>query len=223
MNPTLPHHVVDDAMRDDAEAARAEYLAEFRSDIASFLDGDLLADCTRPKPLELPPCRGLRYVAFVDPAGGGQDEFTMAIGHLERDAAVIDLLRGRHGSPAEVVAEYAGILKSYGIGIVRGDRYAGRWPRDEFEKHRVRYDVSEMDRSALYLEMLAALNSGRVELPPCEKLQRQLVGLERRTSRGGRDSIDHAPGARDDRANAVAGLVAHIMTKRSFYDLTGAL
>jgi hypothetical protein len=33
----------------------------------------------------------------------------------------------------------------------------------------------------------------------------QLHGLERRTARGGRDSIDHAPGAHDDVANAVAG------------------
>jgi hypothetical protein len=33
----------------------------------------------------------------------------------------------------------------------------------------------------------------------------QLCGLERRTARGGRDSIDHAPGSHDDVANAVAG------------------
>ena len=33
----------------------------------------------------------------------------------------------------------------------------------------------------------------------------QLTSLERRTARGGRDSIDHAPGAHDDVANAVAG------------------
>jgi hypothetical protein len=33
----------------------------------------------------------------------------------------------------------------------------------------------------------------------------QLTSLERRTSRAGKDSIDHAPGAHDDVANAVAG------------------
>jgi hypothetical protein len=43
----------------------------------------------------------------------------------------------------------------------------------------------------------------------------QLVGLERRTARGGRDSIDHAPGAHDDLANAVAGLAA--TAKRGSY------
>ena len=32
------------------------------------------------------------------------------------------------------------------------------------------------------------------------------MALERRTSRGGRDSIDHPPSGHDDIANAIAGL-----------------
>jgi hypothetical protein len=32
----------------------------------------------------------------------------------------------------------------------------------------------------------------------------QLVGLERRTTRAGKDSIDHAPGAHDDLVNSLA-------------------
>ena len=48
------------------------------------------------------------------------------------------------------------------------------------------------------------------------RLLTQLVGLERRTARGGRDSIDHTPGAHDDLANAVAGLAA--VAKRGSYD-----
>lgn len=215
MNPTLPRHVVDDAMRDDPEAARAEYLAEFRSDIAGFVDPDLIAECTRPKPRELPRVHGVSYVAFVDPAGGGADEFTIAIGHRDGDAAVVDLVQGRRGSPAGIVAEYAQVLDRYGIASVTGDRYAGRWPRDEFAKHGVRYGVSELDRSGLYIETLAAMNSGRVELPPCDVLTRQFIGLERRTSRSGRDQIDHAPGANDDRANAVAGVVAALTRQKA--------
>ncbi len=213
MNPTLPQSVVDHAMRDDPEAARAEYLAEFRSDIASFVDADLIAECTRPKPRELPPVQGVQYLAFVDPAGGGADEFTLSIAHKQGDAAVIDLVQGRKGSPAQIVAEYADVLRRYRITNVTGDRYGGRWPSDEFGTHGIRYTPSSLDRSALYIEMLAALNSGRVELPPCEVVQRQLIGLERRTSRSGRDQIDHAPGGHDDRANACAGAVALITGK----------
>ena len=52
------------------------------------------------------------------------------------------------------------------------------------------------------------LNSNRIELLDHPRLVAQLCGLERRTARGGRDSIDHAPGAHDDLANAVAGAAA---------------
>ncbi len=51
------------------------------------------------------------------------------------------------------------------------------------------------------------VNSGQVELLDHKVLRAQLEGLERRTARGGRDSIDHPPGGRDDVANAVAGAV----------------
>src|SRR5262245_12857635 len=60
--------------------------------------------------------------------------------------------------------------------------------------------------SHLYRDLLPALNSDRIQLPRSDRLISQLVGLERRTTRGGRDSIDHAPGAHDDIANAVAGV-----------------
>ena len=42
-------------------------------------------------------------------------------------------------------------------------------------------------------------------LPKSDRLVNQLCGLERRTARSGKDSIDHAPGGHDDLANSVAG------------------
>jgi hypothetical protein len=58
------------------------------------------------------------------------------------------------------------------------------------------------------------LNSGRAELLDEPRLASQLCGLERRTARGGRDSIDHAPGAHDDLANSVAGAVVSVTNKK---------
>jgi hypothetical protein len=49
------------------------------------------------------------------------------------------------------------------------------------------------------------LNSKRVELLDHPRLLAQLGTLERRTARGGKDSIDHQPGAHDDLANAACG------------------
>lgn len=171
----------------------------------------------RSSPLELPYDRAHRYCAFVDPAGGGADEFCLAIGHKEGDDTVIDVLRARRGVPAELTAGYAELLKSYRIRKATGDKYAGSWPADEFKKHDIDYNPSEKPKSGLYLDLLPALNSGRVELPPDDRLVNQLIGLERRTARGGRDSIDHAPGGHDDRANVIAGLVS--TRAASTYDL----
>lgn len=66
-------------------------------------------------------------------------------------------------------------------------------------------------RSELYAALLPVLTSGRVELLDHRGLATQLVSLERRTARGGRDTIDHAPGGHDDVANAVAGAVVAVI------------
>jgi hypothetical protein len=90
---------------------------------------------------------------------------------------------------------------------VTGDRYAGEWPREAFRAHGISYEPAPKPKSDLYRDLLPALNSRSVDLLDDPKLMAQLVGLERRTARGGRDSIDHAPGAHDDVANAVAGVI----------------
>jgi hypothetical protein len=97
------------------------------------------------------------------------------------------------------------LLKSYRVKRITGDRYAGEWPREAFRKAGITYEVSEKPKSALYGEALPLLNSGRVDLLDHPRLVAQLCGLERRTARGGRDSIDHAPGGHDDVANVAAG------------------
>ena len=69
----------------------------------------------------------------------------------------------------------------------------------------ITYEVSKRPRSDLYRDCLPAVNSGRVALLDDRRLLAQFVGLERRTARGGRDSIDHAPGAHDDVGTAACG------------------
>jgi hypothetical protein len=69
----------------------------------------------------------------------------------------------------------------------------------------VNYEPSEKPKSERYRDLLPLINSGAVDLLEHDRLVTQLTSLERRTARGGRDSIDHAPGAHDDVANAVAG------------------
>jgi hypothetical protein len=71
--------------------------------------------------------------------------------------------------------------------------------------HGIEYAPSEKSKSEIYRDLLPFLNSRKTELLDLPRLATQLIGLERRTARGGRDSIDHAPGTHDDIANCVAG------------------
>jgi hypothetical protein len=98
-------------------------------------------------------------------------------------------------------------LKAYRITLVYGDRYAGEWPREQFKRHGINYDHAGKSKSDLYLDLLPLINSGGVDLLDNDRLLHQLVSLERRAARGGRDSIDHPRGAHDDIANCCAGSV----------------
>lgn len=117
--------------------ARAEYGAEFRRDIESFVSRETIAACVVSDRRELPPIAGLRYVGFVDPSGGSSDSFTAAVCHRDGERVVVDAVRERRPpfSPDDVAREYADLFKRYGIATVRGDRYGGEWPRERFGVH----------------------------------------------------------------------------------------
>jgi hypothetical protein len=214
MNPTVPQRVVDEALEDDPAAAAAEYLAQFRTDVESFVSREAVEDCVDAGVRERAPLVGLRYVAFVDPSGGSSDSMTLAIGHREGDRAALDAVREVRPpfSPESVVSEFAQLLKAYRISKVRGDRYAGEWPREQFRKHGIGYEPADRPKSDLYRDCLPLINSGRVVLLDHSKLVNQFCSLERRTARSGRDSIDHAPGAHDDVANCIAGVLVELGT-----------
>jgi hypothetical protein len=131
----------------------------------------------------------------------------LAIAHKEGETEILDAIRERKPpfSPETVVEEFASLIRSYRCSKVYGDRYAGEWPREQFNKRNVFYEPCEKPKSDLYRDLLPLINSGAVDLLENDRLVTQLVSLERRTARGGKDSIDHPPGAHDDVANAVAG------------------
>jgi hypothetical protein len=209
MNPSVPPSVIDEAYERDPAAAAAEYGAEFRTDVEGFVRPEVVEACIASGRFELPPIGGVIYSAFVDPSGGSADSMTLAISHRDGDNVILDLIREVKPpfSPDRVVSDFTNLLKSYRIGTVTGDRYAGQWVSERFRTHGIECSQAAKPKSDIYRDFLAVLNSGGVELLDNARLKRQLIGLERRTARGGRDSIDHAPGANDDVANAVAGAV----------------
>jgi hypothetical protein len=175
--------------------------------VDSFVAREVVDACISPNVFERAPLPGVHYIGFVDPSGGSSDSMTLAIVHKEGETAVVDAIRERKPpfSPEAVTKEFSDLLKSYRIAKVTGDRYAGLWPTERFFTHGIAYEPSELVKSDIYGSFLPLLNSCRVDLLDHKKLANQLVSLERRTARGGKDSIDHPPAQHDDIANAVAG------------------
>ena len=207
MNSTVPQSYIDAHMADDAARASAEYLAEFRSDLEAYVSREVVELCISDY-FEMAPAGSTSYYGFTDPSGGSDDLFTMAVSHRDGERVVIDCIREVRPpfSPEAVIIEFASVLKNYRCHRVSGDRFGGEFPREQFRKRGITYDVSERVKSEIYRDFLPLLNSGRVILPRNERLMRQLCSLERTTARGsGRDNIDHPSGGHDDVANCVAG------------------
>jgi hypothetical protein len=196
MNPTVPQRVIDEAYERDPASAAAEYGAQFRSDIESFISREAIAACVSLDVRERAPISGIRYLAFVDPSGGSADSFTISIAHKQDDVAVLDAVREVRPpfSPESVVGDFATLLKSYHLSTVVGDRYAGEWPREQFRKHDISYELSAKTKSDIYRDLLPAINSRNVDLLDHDRLVNQLVGLEsvskvmRRERCGGREA-----------------------------------
>ena len=55
MNPTIDLGVIARAHADDSAAARAEWDAEFRPDLESYVTPEIVAACTVPDRIVLPP------------------------------------------------------------------------------------------------------------------------------------------------------------------------
>ena len=152
-NPTLPQSIIADALKRDPAAARAEWLAEWRDDIAAFLSRELVEAAVDDGVVVRPPQSGVAYDAFCDPSGGLGDSFACAIAHKEDDGrCVLDCLHETVApfDPAAATKEIAATLKLYGVTKVIGDKYAAQWPVSEFSRNDITYEHSERDRTTIY-------------------------------------------------------------------------
>jgi hypothetical protein len=220
MNPKVDEAIIAEAFEDDPESAASEFGADFRTDIADFIGRQVVDACVEAGCHERPPAltAGRRYSAFIDAAGGsGSDSMTLGVAHLERDGIpVLDALRERKPpfSPDDVVSEFVALMKCYGVYKAESDKWGGDWVGEAFRKQGITVVPCAKPKSDIYRELLPLLNAHRCSLLDHPRLISQLCGLERRTARGGKDSIDHAPLGHDDVANAGAGVLVMVSASR---------
>lgn len=226
--------VVADAYAKDPVSASAEYGAEFREDTGAFLLERVLEAAIVPGRLQVPP-GVQNYFGFCDPSGGSSDSLTLAIAHFQPDElagppaprdpninfdpqpeealppppgkVVLDYVREWRApfDPDLTTEQAAADLKRYGLYKVTGDKYGGKWPLSAFKRHGITFYWSTKTKSEIYRDFLPSLNSGQAELLDWPAIKAQFLALDRHVARGGRETIDHAPGGHDDVANSVAG------------------
>ena len=217
MNPMLPQSVVDEALAEDMQAAKSEYLGEFRDDVGEFLPRAIIEELVVPNRMELEPRPHKQYVAFADLSGGRGDDAALAIAHKDEERTVVIDFAKRWKppfNPNEVVSLMCKELKRYHVTRITGDNYAAEFVSRSFERSRIRYTKADKPKSALYTELLPRLCSGDIELLDDDLTVTQLASLERRTRSGGKDIIDHPPGGHDDLANVIAGVSVVAAAKR---------
>jgi hypothetical protein len=152
-NPTLSEAVIEAQRRADPVAARSEWDSEFRADLATFIDDELIEQAIDyGRPIELPPRNGIFYKCFVDASGGaGRDAYTCCIAHKEGDKYIIDVIRGsapgKPFDPAELTNAFAALCREYHIGSVIGDYYAAEWTAGAWSRTGVSYVRSDIPKS----------------------------------------------------------------------------
>jgi hypothetical protein len=219
-NPVLDQAFLDRAFEEDPQSAACEFGGEFRDDSAAYVTTEAVAAVIDTGTRERAWRAGVHYTAHVDAAaGGGEDSFALAIGHVEEGIGILDCLIERKPpfSPEGTIAELCDILADYQISRVCGDNYANEFNQEQFRKNGVEYDKSDLSTSDYFINFLSILNSKRCLLLDNRRLAGQLTSLERTSSRsGGKDVIKHPSGAHDDIAAATAGLMVRLVGRRDW-------
>jgi len=175
MNPTIDEAIIENDLREDYSRARAEWDAEWREDIEGFLSLEAIETAVVPGRLELPKLQEVDYSAFIDPSGGRQDSFTLAVCHKEQSNKIIlDCVREARPpfAPQQVVSEFAQVLDSYGVSYIESDRYSGEWVVSEFAKHGITVENSQLPSSDIFINFLPHIMNGSVELLENRRLTR---------------------------------------------------
>jgi hypothetical protein len=117
MNPTVPESVIEEAYETDPASAAAEYGAEFRADVETFVSREVVDAAVVQGRHELPPMAGTHYVGFIDPSGGSADSMTVAVAHRDGDRVVVAVRERRPPfSPDDVTLEFAPCSRPTGSG-----------------------------------------------------------------------------------------------------------
>ena len=164
MNPTVSQADIDAEYEKDPARAAAEYGAQFRTDIESFVSREAVEACIVRGVHERGYLSGNSYVGFVDPAGGsGSDSMTLAIAHSEQGIGIHDVIREVKPpfSPEGVVQEFSDLLKAYRIRRSKATGTRAHGQPSSSASAASSTNRAQTPKGDLYVNVLPLLNSGQ--------------------------------------------------------------
>jgi hypothetical protein len=163
MNPTLDKKLIDKEIERDPAVGRAEWLAEWREDLTSYIDRALIEAAVDIGVVVRPRIPNVTYYAFCDPSRGSSDSMALAIAHREGDTVILDCLVERPApfNAAAVTAEMANTLREYGLTECRGDRYGAQWVVQSFAANGITYPATPIDRRSTRMPCRCSRLAGR--------------------------------------------------------------
>lgn len=194
MNPVwwTPERIAE-ARRVNADAAKTDIDAEFRTPDEAMFSVESIKACTRAVPLVVERKAGRTYYAAMDPATRGNG-WTLVVVTRDEGRAVVVRAEEWIGSrdepldPEVTLEEIAAILRAYGVTSVHSDQAMG----DALVKlgrqqglSVVQWTLSSSDRFQRYLSIRTNMDRGLLELPPVPHLRADLLHIRKRVTPAG--------------------------------------
>jgi hypothetical protein len=223
MNPTLDRKLIETEIERDPAFGKSEWLAEWRDDLATFLDRALIEAAVDVGVMVRPRVPNVKYHCMIDPSGGVGDSMTLGIAHRENDVVVLDCMIERPApfKAQQVVSDFVKVMREFGLKTCTSDRYAASWVSQSFAAHGIAVRHSARDRSQIYSDVLPIFTSGKARLLDNKRLISQFAALERKTT-ATRDKIDHPQhGGKDDVSNSAAGAMVLANDRRNEVPIFG--
>ena len=196
MNPAWWTPARVEALRvKDPIAYRTDVLGDFADPESSLFGADELTKASREAPLELPPERGVTYVAAMDPATRS-NAWTLAI--VKRCSAPLRYVvavarqwmpqKGMPLSPSAVLDELAAVCRAYGVKRVRTDGWSADAIADLASERRLHIEPQTLSAPAkveLYENLRTHVAQGALELPPMPEVRADLLSVRKRVTQAG--------------------------------------
>jgi hypothetical protein len=178
----------------DPDVYRTDVEAEFLEPAESMFSSVEIESAMRAAPIHLEPDPRTTYVAAMDPATRSNDWTLVVAGKLDngKKAVVYNARwqgsRANPLSPDAVLAEIADICRTYNIGTVFSDQYAGDALRDIARAHGIHVSIQEWNsknKLEQYLRVKDEMSQGLIELPPDPYVRSDLLSVKKRVRQNG--------------------------------------